>query len=269
MGVAQPIFIGGHHRSGTSLMRVILDRHPRIACGPEGKLLKRTSFREFHGDLESRWLPTMATKYGIGAAELDHAMAAFIDHFFTRYQLRQGKQRWAEKTPGNIFHIDYLFRLFPRAQFLHMVRDPRDVYCSVVEKMHADPAFEPLTAEQTASRWVAAVERGRAWRSQPDRYLEVRYEDLVREPAPSMATVLQFLGEPWAPGVLDSTNDAQRASATSNTHRPIFATSIGRWRHELADTDLREIEGIAGPAMAELGYAPAAARLLEPAHADR
>ena len=101
----------------------MLNRHPRIACGPEGKLLKRTSFRELHGDLESRWLPRMATKYGIGAAELDHAMAAFIDNFFTRYQLRQGKQRWAEKTPGNIFHIDYLFRLFPRAQFLHMLRD--------------------------------------------------------------------------------------------------------------------------------------------------
>ena len=267
MGAAQPIFIGGHHRSGTSLMRVMLNRHPRIACGPEGKLLKRTSFRELHGDLESRWLPRMATKYGIGAAELDHAMAAFIDNFFTRYQLRQGKQRWAEKTPGNIFHIDYLFRLFPRAQFLHMLRDPRDVYCSVVEKMRADPEFESLTAEQTADRWVAAIDCGRLWRGHSDRYLEVRYEDLVREPASRMATVLQFLGEPWDAGVLDPTNDAQRASASSNTHRPIFATSIGRWRRELASTDLQQIEAIAGADMAELGYTPAAASSLEPAHA--
>jgi sulfotransferase family protein len=255
VGAARPIFIGGHHRSGTSLMRVMLNRHPRIACGPEGKLLRRTSFRELHRDLESAWLPTMARKYGIGTAELDHAMAAFIDNFFTRHQLRQGKLRWAEKTPGNIFHIDYLFRLFPRAQFLHMIRDPRDVYCSVVQKMRSDPEFEPLTAEQTANRWVMAVECGRAWRAHEDRYLEVRYEDLVREPGPSMANVLRFLGEPWDAGVLDPANDGQRASATSNTHRPIFATSIGRWQRELAATDIREIEAIAGGLMWEMGYA--------------
>ena len=68
-------------------------------------------------------------------------------------------------------------------------------------------------------------------------------------------------------GVLDPTNDAQRASASSNTHRPIFATSIGRWRRELASTDLQQIEAIAGADMAELGYTPAAASSLEPAHA--
>src|SRR5438132_8283898 len=110
---------------------------------------------------------------------------------------------------------------------------------------------------------------GRGWRRDADRYVGVRYEDLVRVPAPSMATDLEFLGEPWDAGVLDPTNDAQRASASSNTHRPIFATSIGRWRRELAGRDLRAIEAVAGPAMAELGYAPAAAPLLEPAHVDR
>jgi hypothetical protein len=238
-------------------MRVMLNRHPRIACGPEGKLLKRTSFRAFHLHLEETWIPTNLHKYDFGVPELDRAMATFIDNFFARYQLRQGKQRWAEKTPGNIDHIDYLFRLFPHAQFIHMIRDPRDVYCSVVEKRRNDPKFDDQTAEQTARRWVDSVTRGAAWRGDRAHYLEVRYEELVHEPVATMREVLQFLGEPWDDGVFNPEHDAHRASATSNTHRPIFATSVGRWRRDLADEDLGQIEAIAGGLMRRLGYAPA------------
>jgi hypothetical protein len=237
-------------------MGVMLNRHPRIACGPEGKLLKRTSFRAFHRHLEETWIPTKLHKYDFGVPALDRAMAAFVDNFFTRYQLRQGKQRWAEKTPGNIDHIDYLFRLFPHAQFIHMIRDPRDVYCSVVEKMCNDPRFDALTVEQTAQRWVEGIEKGLTWRAKRARYLEVRYEELVHEPVATMREVLQFLGEPWDDGVFNPEHDAHRASATSNTHRPIFSTSVGRWRRELSAEDLRQIEAIAGGLMRQIGYEP-------------
>jgi hypothetical protein len=104
---------------------------------------------------------------------------------------------------------------------------------------------------------VEAVERGLAWREDRARYLEVRYEELVRTPVATMQGVLRFLDEPWDDGVLDPQQDAHRASATSNTHRPIFATSVGRWRRELAEEDLRQIEAITGGLMRRLGYTPA------------
>jgi hypothetical protein len=237
-------------------MRVMLNRHPSIAAGPEGKLLDRTSFVEFHRYLEETWLPDDLAKYGYGRQELDQAIAAFIDSFFTRYRLRAGKRRWAEKTPGNIRRIDYLFRLFPRSQFIHMIRDPRDVYCSILAKREKDPKFASWTVQKMATRWVECIESGLPWRQEPERYLEVRYEDLITDPKRTMGGVLAFLHEPWNERVLDSSNEPHRPSATSNTHRPLFSSSVERWRRELQPADLEYIETTTGVWMHQLGYEP-------------
>jgi hypothetical protein len=235
-------------------MRVMLNRHPHIAAGPEGKLLDRTSFVEFHEFLEREWLERDLVKYEFDRRELDEAIAAFIDNFFTRYRLRMGKPRWAEKTPGNIRRIDYLFRLFPHAQFIHMIRDPRDVYCSLVEKKKSDPKFESWTVTKMANRWVECIEAGIPWRLHADRYLEVKYEDLMTDPENTMHAVLRFLHEPWDACVLDSSAEPVRPNATSNTHRPLFSASVARWRHELSEEDLRFIEETTGPWMHHSGY---------------
>ncbi|HEX8918374.1 MAG TPA: sulfotransferase [Chloroflexota bacterium] len=250
-----PIFIGGHHRSGTTLMRVMLHRHPHIACGPESQLLDRTSFLEFHRYLEETWVPQFE-QYGFGADEMDRAVAAFVDNVFTRYQLQRGKRRWAEKTPKNILRIDYLFRLFPQAQFIHMVRDPRDVHCSVRRKASTEtPRWSKFTADETARSWVKRIRRGLAWRDDP-RYLEVRYEDLVYDPEATMRTVLMFLREPWDDCILGSNDTAVIVPAQSNANRQVFTTSVERWQRDLPVEDVEQIETIAGPMMRCVGYEP-------------
>lgn len=249
----RPIFIGGHHRSGTTLLRVMLNRHPHIACGPESELLERTRFIEFHRYLEDTWLPQLEG-YGLGQYELDRAVAAFMDSFFTRYQLQRGKHRWAEKTPKNIFRIAYLFRLFPDAQFIHMVRDPRDVHCSVREKARTTtPRWSGITAERTARSWTKRVSRGLDWRADP-RYLEVRYEDLACDPMGTMQVVLRFLREPWDERVLQADPATREEFVHANVNRPIFSTSVGRWHDELPMEDLEQIEAVAGALMSQLGY---------------
>ncbi|GAC1398031.1 MAG: hypothetical protein NVSMB52_11610 [Chloroflexota bacterium] len=250
----RPIFIGGHNRSGTSVMRVMLNRHPGIACGPEGSLLKRTSIRSFHEYLEATWLPDLHTGYGFEAVDLDRAMAAFVDDFFTRYRVHNGKRRWAEKTPRNILDVDYLFRLFPRAQFIHLVRDPRDVYCSVLEKLRDDPRIDRQSADRMARRWLDCIESGRKWRGVQDKYIEIRYEQMVMNPVAIMKSVLYFLGEPWDQSVLEPTHEARHTDTPANRHAPMFSTSVGRWRRDLVPTDLRHIEAIAGETMRETGY---------------
>lgn len=223
--VESPIFIGGHHRSGTTLMRVMLNRHPHIACGPEGQLLDRTSFRDFHRYLEENWIPHLRG-YGLDERDIDRGVAAFIDEFFGRYAADRGKRRWAEKTPKNILHIEYLFRLFPEARFIHMIRDPRDVYCSVVAKAHTTtPRWLGVTAEDTARGWVRRVATGLNWRGD-QRYLEVRYEDLVSYPREVMAHVLLFLMEPWDERILEA-EPTVNGGEVRNVDRQVFGTSVG------------------------------------------
>ncbi len=251
-GGEPPIFIGGHHRSGTTLLRVMLNRHPRIACGPEGQLFDRTSFLDFHRFLEANWIPRLRG-HGLGEADIDRGIAAFINEFFARYAVERDKPRWAEKTPKNILYIEYLFRLFPNARFIHMIRDPRDIHCSVIAKARTDtPRWRDVAAESTARGWVRRIEAGARWEEDP-RYIEVRYEDLSRHPSDVMERILSFLDEPWDERVLQPEQPA--AANVPNVNQPVFGTSVGRWRADLSDVDAAVIETVAGPIMRTLGYA--------------
>lgn len=252
-----PIFIGGQRRSGTSLFRVLLNRHPRIAAGPESKFVQDPSFMAWNDCIVDAW-PRWLEGYAFGPAEVDLAVAALVDNIFTRYQLIQGKARWAEKTPKNILRIDYLFRLFPHAQFIHIIRDPRDTYCSIRQRMLLDKAewikFRPRRA---ARDWRASILAGKRWHSNPDRYLEVHYEKLVADPEQVMRRVLTFLGEPWDPRVLDSSSDNQEATGDPQVRQgAIDMTSVGRWREELDLDEISSIQRVAGELMVELGYQP-------------
>jgi Sulfotransferase family len=248
-----PIFIGGQRRSGTTLMRVLLNRHPHIACGRESHFAGK--LEPWHDPLAEEWSETVR-RYGFGPEAVERAFAALADHLFTRYQLAEGKQRWAEKTPSNILRIDYLFRLFPQAQFIHVIRDPRDTFCSIRERAQTDrPAWNKYSSGYSARNWRAGILAGKRWRAYPDRYHEVRYEELVREPEATLRRVLAFLNEPWAPQILDPDADNSEARRLELKKRDrIFATSIGRWRTELNGAEVAEIESIAGELMVALGY---------------
>lgn len=254
--VARPIFIGGMHRSGTTLLRVMLNRHPRICSGPETELFERTSFLDFHRYLEATWLPRLHHAYGFEARDLDRAIAGFMNNFLSRYQVQRGKERWAEKTPKNILRIDYLFRIFPHAQFLHMIRDPRDIHASVKAKSVRDsPKWAAYGAEETAWDWVQRMKRGMAWRDQAGQYRGIRYEDLVQDPEGVMRQIMAFLGEPWDQAVLEAPR-SQPDADRPNVARPIFDSSMGRWQNDLLREEVRQIETIAGSLMRSMGYMP-------------
>jgi sulfotransferase family protein len=244
-----PVFIGGQRRSGTTLLRILLNRHPHIACGRESHLAKR--LLGWHDRLADEWSETVR-RYGFGAEAVDRAFAALFDDIFTGLQLADGKQRWAEKTPANIIYIDYLFRLFPNAQFVHMIRDPRDTYRSIRDRALKDrPNWVRFSAAEAAQDWRAAVEAGMRWRQTPGCYLEVRYEDLARQPEWTMRRVLEFLNEPWDARLFATDADGPPAAPQ---HGPVFTTSIGRWRAGLSDVEVAAIQSVAGELMEEFGY---------------
>jgi hypothetical protein len=188
----RPIFVVGCHRSGTTLFRLILDSHPRISCGPETRFL-----REFESVTNDENWPRMQL-YGLPREWWDERFAAFFRDFKETYARSQGKQRWADKTPLYVNHLDYIDRLFPDCVVINIVRDGRDVARSHRETWGYTAG---LKAIEKWPRYVEAAERY-GNRVGPDRYLEVRYEDVVGNTEKTMRSVLAWLNEEWSDSVL-------------------------------------------------------------------
>ena len=203
------IVLGGCGRSGTTLLRVMLDSHPRICCGPEVALyLPRPVTRGRIRQLA--WLFDLGVDEITAMRRVSDSQAQFIEAFALRYCEARGKARFAEKTPRNVLVLEYLLSRFPRATFIHVIRDGRDVVCSL--RTHpryqlVDGVPSPLHTwnpiAQCADRWVSDTSAGLAYRDHP-RVAEVRYEDLVLRPEETLRPLLDRLGEPWDDHTLDT-----------------------------------------------------------------
>lgn len=259
---AAPIIIGGCGRSGTTLMRVMLDSHRHICCGPETGLFFHE--RVSHGQLVER--------FGISSQEIRHlargagSRAEFIEKFFNEYSKSQSKRRWAEKTPRNVEHLEYIFRVFPNARFIHMIRDGRDVACSlrthprykVVDgELVPQDIWNPL--EQGIARWTRALSYSKSYRTYSG-YLEVRYEDLVLAAEPTLQRVVDFVGEPWDDSLLryaeikGGSRDVTKFPQNPEATKSLSDTSIGRWKSELSKEEQSLFKELAGDYLIELGY---------------
>ena len=259
---ASPVIIGGVGRSGTTLMRVMLDSHPHICCGPESRLFMRP-----HIDRKE-----LATNFDIPRATVDAlfkragSRAEFIDRFFAEYCRVMSKPRWGEKTPRNLNHLDYIFRAFPHARFIHMIRDGRDVACSLrTHPRHkvVDGELVPLNTwkpiQPCIERWVHEIHASRVYRRDP-RYIEVRYEDLVLDARPIMEKILNFLGEPWDEQVINyhevdsPSRDMAKFPQNPEATQALQTRSLGRWQNDLSEDDKVIVKQIGGPLLVELGY---------------
>ena len=259
---AAPIVIVGCGRSGTTLLRVMLDSHPNICCGPESevfldKRLKLEVLAE-RFDMPPRTLARIYRRAG--------SRAEFIEKFFAEYCRVTGKPRWAEKSPRNISDLPFIFRAFPNARVLHIIRDGRDVACSLrTHPRHkvVDGELVPLNTwkpiDQCIQRWIDAIELARSYRSDP-RWAEVRYEELVGHPREAMAAVLEFIGEPWDEAVLNydqvhtASRDVRKFPQNPEATRQISDSSLDRWRRDLSDADKANFKSMAGKLLIELGY---------------
>lgn len=255
------VIVGGSVRSGTTLMRTMLDSHPLIAAGPESWLF-----------VHQVNYVLLAEGYGFSLEETQAirdestCLAHFIDLFLAEYARRMAKPLWAEKSPGNVTRLEYIWRHFPKAKFIHMIRDGRDVVCSIKSQRERISREIPGaiirgTLEDRISIWRSCVRAGTAWREDP-RYLEVRYEALVQSPDETMARVFDFLQVPWSDNPLQahqlqrSRGHAIRELGTPEVHKPLFKSSIGRWRRDLSEREIQVCWKRAGDLLSELGYQP-------------
>ncbi|ETX08359.1 sulfotransferase family protein [Candidatus Entotheonella palauensis] len=204
----RPIFIIGCPRSGTTLLRLMLDSHPHISCGPESHFLTDLAgIVDRHGARIGR--------FGVDRDQWYEKTAHFFHAFHMAYAQKRGKQRWAEKTPKYTRHLALVNQLFPDCQLIHMIRNGRDVVSSYHQR------WGYLSAVKTAAyRWREYITLARDFgKTLPkDRYFELGYEDLVNDTEMTLRGMFEFLQEPWVPDVLnyqDAPHDVNDLYATS------------------------------------------------------
>lgn len=256
-----PIFVGGAARSGTTLLRVILDSHPNIACGPELKVVPVMC--ELWQKFQTVYLPALK-EHLLTAEDTDALFAQFVESLLEKYRARTGKPRSAEKSPSNVFVFEQLGCIFPASPMVHVIRDGRDVVCSLLTMNWKDlrtgrPTEYTRDAGKAAEYWARAVHAGRmAGAKLGSRYIEVRYEAIVEQPERTLREFFARLDEPWDAGVL-SFHERERnlgwaESSAEQVTKPLNATALGRWRADLKEEDKQKVKDMAGPLLIELGY---------------
>jgi hypothetical protein len=258
-----PIIIGGCPRSGTTLLRVMLDSHPNIACGPELKAIPNVAmlFAQVHKAHSGH----LQRHHGISGPTLARIFGAQIKSLLEPYRLRRGKPRIAEKTPDNFEVFRLLAFMLPGSPLINVIRDGRDVVCSLLTQKWLRPSTgNPISftrnARRAAELWVDSITRTRSLTTPKYRriYHELRYEDLVNAPEPTLKALFAFLEEPWDPVVLgfdridhDPTNSAEE---WRKVMRPVDRSAIGRWRRDLSPADKEIVKEVAGRTLIDLDY---------------
>lgn len=283
-----PIVVGAP-RSGTTLLRFMLDAHPLLAIPPETGFLAAASLD--HGDVASReGVYRLVTSFppdapawddfGIDAEEFRAALAALdpfepadgFRSFYRLYATRQGKPRYGDKTPTYAQHLSTIEQLLPEARFIHLIRDGRDVALSLRRVW-----FAPTRDIRGLARyWHDMVDAARRAGRRTEHYIEVSYEKLVCHPERVLADVCQFIDLPFDASMLEywrQTPDRLREHRTRRrpdsqvlvsheqrlhqqrlTTHPPDPDRIFAWKRDMTTEDRREFLDVAAPMLVDLGY---------------
>ena len=269
--MSRPLVVLGVSRSGTTLLRVVLDRSPGIAIPDESffvPLLARRHGRTIDAERfldDVGRIPTIRA-WGLRADDVrprirsGMATGVAIAAIFEAYAERHGKSRWGDKTPMYMRHLPLLERLFSEAQYVHLVRDGRDAALSFLEMPEGTFTrtwAHPTTPAQFACLWRKEVSAARALgrRAGSGRYHEVRYEELVSDPDGAVSAICRFADIPFEPEMLAyaGTVDVSDKPHQLRLRRPP-TPGVRSWREDMSASDVVAFEAVAGDLLAELGY---------------
>lgn len=276
-GSSSPFFIVGFQRSGTTLLRLMLDSHPAVAVPLDvvglwaryanrldedfaglasagdvrrlvEALLREERIRLWEADLTAEAVLARAT---------DLKYASVIEAFNSAYAAAHGKTRWGSKDPGDMLRIHLIDAWFPDARFVHIIRDGRDACLSLVAQ-----DFGPADLMACADAW-----REQVWWVRrigqilgPERYCELRYEDLVTDPEEELRRVCGFLDLAFDDGMLSYHRRVGDAVPDEKRHiwpmldKPPQADNVARWKGQLSKGSRICFEKRARAVLAEVGY---------------
>jgi Sulfotransferase family len=271
----RPIFIGACPRSGTTLLRSMLNSHPEIGIPRETKFI--TTLWEARAQWQDLASPTArdrlaaavgefnatgADRFGVPKDELLKRLVAapptlgsVVGTCFKTYAETTGKPRWGDKRPLYARYLDMIFTLFPDAQYVHLTRDPRAAVDSIRRL-----GWYGGKVPSALDLWVRSVRAVEPWRPHlhHDQILDVRYEDLVADPEPVLARLAQFLrvSAQAIPAMLDyrSHVDATAKRYHRRLTEPLDAGRINAWTSSLDAGEIALVEHVTDDLMEEFGY---------------
>jgi hypothetical protein len=251
--IADPIFIVGTNRSGTSLLRRILDSHPNIACPTEANfLVAYLKIAEQAGFYES------VSGIGFDREEALKGLRCGAAYFHQAYMQAKAKSRWADKTPRTVWHLDTVAELFgSQARFIVIFRHPLDVAYSLWQRKWNIRPITRVLLEDVCSFVADSLNAQLAFvRSTASQCFVLYYDHLVDQPAVVLKELCAFLGEEWSDQMLKFYEFEHDFGLEDPMVRGIrgFSGSFGNWTQWGRDEYEYAVKHL-NPVMNRLGFA--------------
>jgi protein-tyrosine sulfotransferase len=253
------IFVGGVPRSGTTLMRAVLDAHPSIRCGEETRVLPRIL------GLKGQWYGSQREKdrlanAGISEDVLDEAIRSFVLEIIVRH----GKpaDHFCNKDPLVLRYTNYVAKLLPKSKFILMIRDARATVHSIISRKVTITGFNHNSYSDCFKRWNSIIENmfSQCVDMGKDTCLPVYYEQLVLHPEKELRNIFQFLKIQWNDAVLkheefigNEISLSKLERSTDQVIKPINLEALSKWIGQIPEADLKNIDETA-PMLSKLGY---------------
>ena len=284
----RPLFIVGCDRSGTTLLRLMITNHPQFHILHETGFLHTLQDRsDVYGSFTAprqRWyfirdLQThRATSetysfsaFGLTDQEAEAALAdaapldfaGATEALFEASASKRNASRWGDKTPRYVLHVPWLAGAYPDAQFLHIIRDGRDVAASIRR------AGWEKSLRSAAQTWRTRAGEGHEAGStlSSDRYKEVRYESLVSAPEETLRSLCDWLDLSYSPEMFNFHEHSESCLPDAHedlyekTHQPIDSSRAQAWKDSLHSREVADVEAEAGDLLREFGYELTGARV--------
>ena len=272
----RPIFIIGTERSGSNLLRLVLNAHPRIVIPHPPHIMRYFSALESsYGDLDDdrnmrRLVDDVLLLIRVHIypwefrptpqAIMRHAQRSLFGIFaniYEQFMTASGKARWGCKSTFMIHHVDTIFQHYPQAKLPWGVRDPRDVATSSRKSV-----FSPFHPYLTAELWRDQQAEGLALQERlpTTALLQMHYEALLADPEGQVRRICAFLEEDFQPEMLrfHETEAAQKSMRLSqswkNAGKPVLRDNTRKYRKELSPLEIQQVESACREPMLRLGY---------------
>ena len=272
------IFMIGTQRSGSNLLRLMLNELPRIAAPHPPHILQRMMpLAKNYGDLDRRenfaqlvddvcrlvelnpvpWEGVTLNRLDIQLRCRRHTLMAVCETVYDVMAEAWEARSWCCKSLANIQYLPQIEEHFRSPRYIYLYRDGRDVACSFRKAVVGEKHFYHIAREWAAAQRLALEMRERIG---PSRFISISYESLTSEPELTMRLLCKFLGVRFSPSMLEfyKSDEAKRAAESSqlwgNVAKPIMANNTRKFLSEASESDIRIFESVAGDALHALGY---------------